>query len=83
MQVNFSWLAKYSKPSPRIVGLVLAGVIGIGGIVAIVSNRPRQGHLKAQTVPVKVEDLQVRISTSGSIVPVQEVNLSATVATTS
>ena len=74
--MNFSWLAKYSKPSPRIVGLMLAGVIGIGGIVAYVSNRPRQRHLKAQTVPVKVEDLQVRISTRGTIVPVQEVNLS-------
>ena len=67
-----------SKPSSRIVGLVLAGLIGIGGVItySFLSNRPQQRNSKAQIVPVKVQDLHVSISTSGTVVPVQEVNLS-------
>ena len=72
------WSGTNSKPSSRIVGLVLTGLIGVGGVVvySFVSNRPQQRNSKAQTVPVKVQDLHVSISTSGTVVPVQEVNLS-------
>ncbi len=76
--MKFSLSGTNSKPSSRIVGLVLAGLIGVGGVVtySFVSNRPHQRNSKAQTVPVKVQDLHVSISTSGTVVPVQEVNLS-------
>ncbi len=76
--MKIPWLGKYSNLSPQIIGLLLAGLIGFGGVVAysLVSSRPRQRNLKAQLVPVKVLDLHVRISTSGTVEPVQEVNLS-------
>ena len=66
------------KSFPRIVGLLLVGLMSLSGIAIYlwISSRPRQSNLEAQTALAKVQDLHIRIHTSGSVVPVQEVNLS-------
>jgi len=71
-------IGKVDKPPRWLLGLVIAAVIGGGGFFAYRTfgqRQPRQRQ-KALTVPVKTQDLSVRISASGTAIPLQEVNLS-------
>jgi HlyD family secretion protein len=66
---------KLSRPA---LVLLLAGLIAVGGFFAYQklnsgSDRRKSGAI---SVPVKTEDLQVRIEASGTVTPVQAVNLS-------
>jgi HlyD family secretion protein len=71
-------IGKVDKPPRWLLGLVVAAVIGGGGFFAYRTfgqRQPKQRQ-KALTVPVKTQDLSVRISASGTAIPLQEVNLS-------
>ncbi len=71
-------IGKVDKPPRWLLGLIVAALIGGGGFFAYRTfgqRQPRQQQ-KALTVPVKTQDLSVRISASGTATPLQEVNLS-------
>lgn len=65
------------KPAAWLIGLLAAGVITVPAITYGVLKRgtPKQ-DLTELTVPVKSETVTVRITASGTIAPVQTVNLS-------
>ncbi len=70
-------MGKVSWPKPWIVGLVSAGLIGIGaGTFALTQRNGAIVDLEKYTVPVKSEPFTLRISSTGTITPVQSVNLS-------
>ncbi len=70
-------LGKVRRPLPWILGLIAFGVIGLGAIafVAMRSRGPAY-DVDALTVPVETTALTVRITASGTVEPVQTVNLS-------
>jgi HlyD family secretion protein len=71
-------LNNVKKPVPLIAGIVAAtiGVVGVG-TVAVNSFKPAPKiDLDRYTIPVKSETIKLRTSTSGTILPVQTVNLS-------
>lgn len=71
------WISKITKPAPSLIGLSLAGLIGAGGFTYyFLGHKQLRRNSKALTVPVQIQDLSVRITASGTVVPVQEVNLS-------
>src|SRR6476469_1259561 len=84
---NEQWLAmkipligKVDKPPRWLVGLVLTTLIGSGGYFAytqFVNKQPTQRQ-RGLTVEVKTQDLAVKISASGTAIPIKEVNLSPT-----
>ena len=70
-------LGKIHHPPAWFLALVSVGVIG-AGIVAVTISRARgPAHdIEALTVPVEVAALSVRITASGTVEPVQTVNVS-------
>jgi HlyD family secretion protein len=70
-------IGKVKQPVPWVIGLVAAGLLGIGGVTffAIEARKPKIDLAKL-TVPVAAQDLTVRITASGSVVPIQSVNIS-------
>ena len=84
---NEQWLAmkipligKVDKPPRWLVGLVLTTLIGSGGYFAytqFVNKQPTQRQ-RGLTVEVKTQDLAVKISASGTAIPIKEVYLSPT-----
>jgi HlyD family secretion protein len=66
------------KLPPSAIALVLVGLVAGGGLVAFRSletRKPRR-NAEAMTVPVKLQDLRVRIQASGTVTPIQSVNIS-------
>lgn len=76
-EVPFISKVKTHKQALWLVGLIVVGLIGVGGFAAfhLWPQKTRQ-HKRSLTVPVKTQDITVRISASGTIVPTQAVNLS-------
>lgn len=74
---SISPVKKVTKPLIWILGLALVGAAGVGA-AQVWQNRQQQSDidLSALTVPVTSQDLTVRISASGTVVPVETVNLS-------
>jgi HlyD family secretion protein len=70
-------LGKVSQPRSWIIGFIAAGLLGAGGVAYLVTRQavPRS-DIAELTVPVKAQDLTVRITASGTIRPVRTVNLS-------
>jgi HlyD family secretion protein len=70
-------LGKNRHPAPWLIGLISAGVLGAGGLtywtIRSSSEAPRTADL---TIPVRAETLQVRVTASGTLQPIQTVNLS-------
>lgn len=68
---------KVRRPLPWLIALVAVGIIGAGAI-ALVINRARSPayDVAALTVPVETTALTVRITASGTVEPVQTVNIS-------
>ncbi len=61
------------------IALVLVGLVAAGGVFAYRSQDSRgksRRNSEAITVPVKTQDLSVRIQASGTVTPIQAVNLS-------
>jgi HlyD family secretion protein len=70
-------IGKVQKPTPWIVGLIAAGLVGVSGTAVVVSRtQTPKVDLTELTVPVKAQDLTVRIEANGTVVPIQTVNLS-------
>jgi len=69
------------RPAPWLVGLVAAGLVGVTGTVFIVlRNASPQTNIADLTVPVEQQDLTLRITASGEVVPVRRLNLNPKVA---
>lgn len=69
-------VGKVRRPLPWIVGAVLVGTLGLSAIVVSTRNRAPSYDLDALTVPVEQTALTVRNTASGTVKPVQTVNLS-------
>lgn len=71
-------LGKVKKPLPLIVGLISAGIISASAATYLILQRSsNQIDLQNYTVPVQAEqNLTVRVSASGTVVPFQTVNIS-------
>jgi HlyD family secretion protein len=70
-------MGKVNWPKPWVMGLVGAGVIGIGaGTFAWTKVNNPTIDLAKYTVPVQSAPFSLRISSTGTITPVQSVNLS-------
>nr|WP_290227387.1 efflux RND transporter periplasmic adaptor subunit [Trichocoleus desertorum] len=70
-------IGKVEKPTPWIIGLLVAGVLGVSGTAVLINRAtaPRE-DLAELTIPVQSQDLRVRITANGTVVPIQSVNLS-------
>lgn len=60
------------------IGLVAAGLLAVPTTIYIVNSKsqPKVDAIAAMTVPVEAQNLTVRITSSGTVQPVQRVNLS-------
>ncbi|WAL62431.1 efflux RND transporter periplasmic adaptor subunit [Thermocoleostomius sinensis] len=74
--MQLSFLGK-RYPNPWILGLVTAGLLGVGGLTYwTVRNQSAVPDVSTMTVTVDSQPLQVRIGASGRVQPIQTVNLS-------
>ncbi|MBW4660782.1 MAG: efflux RND transporter periplasmic adaptor subunit [Drouetiella hepatica Uher 2000/2452] len=70
-------IGKLQRPNPWMVGLILTGLLGTGGIAySVLQQKAAVPDIASLTVPVKSEPLQVQIDASGTVQPIQTVNLS-------
>lgn len=75
--IQLPLIGKVKNPSGRVIGLIAAGVLAIGSTTyLIVSQATPKLNLDSLTLPVESENVTLRITASGKIVPVQNVNLS-------
>lgn len=76
-QMELPLIGKVKRPVPWLMGLMAAGIFGLGGMsyFAVGAKKPKI-DLSKLTVPVQAQNVTVRISANGSVVPVQSVNLS-------
>ena len=77
MQIPFIG-QKVDQRIPWIVGLIAAGLLSVPIGTYVVKNRATtpEAEIAEVTVPVKATSLTLRITASGTVVPVQTVNLS-------
>lgn len=66
------------KPQRWGIGLVAAGLLAVPTTIYIAKSRsqPKVDAIATMTVPVEAQNLTVRITSSGTVQPVQRVNLS-------
>ncbi len=70
-------IGKVKRPLPWLMGLMAAGILGVGGVTSfVIMTRTPKIDLNKLTVPVQAQNLTVRITANGSVVPIQSVNLS-------
>lgn len=69
-------LGKVKHPRRWLVGLLATGVVVIGSTYAVVSRTTPRINVAELTVPVEAQNVTLRITTSGKVVPFQSVNLS-------
>lgn len=70
-------IGKVGQPKRWVIGTVAAGILVVSTAAYLIVGRSRpKTDIAALTVPVQSQDLTVRITTSGSVVPVQSANLS-------
>lgn len=63
------------KTTPWMVGLVAAGLVGVGATTfAVVRNAPKQ-DISRLTEPAQMQSVTMRITASGEVVPVKRLNL--------
>lgn len=75
MQLPF--IGKVRHPTPWLIGLISAGILGVGGVTSwVVQSSSNVAESADLTVPVTSQALQVRIIASGVVQPIQTVNLS-------
>jgi HlyD family secretion protein len=78
MAMELPILGKVKNPVPLVVGLVAAGiVVASGATYLVVNNSNKKIDLQAYTIAAQAEkNLTVRVTASGTVVPIQTVNLS-------
>ncbi|MEG4859936.1 efflux RND transporter periplasmic adaptor subunit [Microcoleus sp. K1-B6] len=66
------------KPQRWAIGLVAAGLLAVSTTIYVAKSRsqPKVDAIATMTVPVEAQNLTVRITSSGTVQPVQRVNLS-------
>lgn len=69
-------IGKIRRPALWLVGVVAVLAIGLGAIAVVIRSRESAYDLEALTVPVEATALTVRITASGTVEPVQTVNVS-------
>jgi HlyD family secretion protein len=70
-------IGKVKRPLPWIMGLITAGILAVAGAAYfVIDSKTSKIDLAKLTVPVQAQNLTVRITASGSVVPIQSVNLS-------
>lgn len=70
-------IGKVRQPAPWLVGLVAAGLLGTGSLTYLtLRHQSTVPDISAMTVQVKSQALRVRIGASGTVQPIQTVNLS-------
>lgn len=70
-------IGKVKRPLPWVMGLMAATLLGVGSTAyfALEARKPKI-DLATLTVPVQAQNLTVRITANGTVVPIQSVNLS-------
>jgi HlyD family secretion protein len=77
MTMQLPLIGKVQQPNPWIIGLLAAGLLGTGAVsYSLVQQKAVAPDLTSITVPVKSEPLRVQIDASGTVQPIQTVNLS-------
>jgi len=69
-------VGKVQRPLPWLVGVVAVGTLTVGTTVYVLNRNQQDYNLQELTVPVKQQDLQVTIEASGTVQPIQSVNIS-------
>lgn len=74
--MKLPWVGKIKRPLPWLVSVVTVGALA-AGITIYVLNRDKQSYnLQTLTVTVERQDLRVTIEASGTVRPIQSVNIS-------
>lgn len=77
MTMQFPLMSKKGQPTPWLIGLVAAGLVGTGAVTyGVLQRRSAPIDIATMTVPVESQSLQVQITASGTVQPNQTVNLS-------
>lgn len=70
-------LSQFNRPLPWILGLMAAGLVSVGAITyKLVETPAPQSELEKLTVPAQQETLTLEIKASGTVEPIQSVNIS-------
>ena len=70
-------IGKVKRPLPWLMGLIASGILVVGGATYFAINaKTSKIDLTKLTVPVRSQNLTIRITANGSVVPIQTVNLS-------
>jgi HlyD family secretion protein len=75
-RIQLPLIGKVKNPSRWVIGLLASSVVVIGTTYFIVNRATPKSDIAQLTVPVESQDLTLRITASGKVVPVQSVNLS-------
>lgn len=77
MTMQLPLIGKVRQPAPWLVGLVAVGLLGTGTATYLtLRSQSAAPDIASMTVPVESKSLQVRITASGTVQPIQTVNLS-------
>ncbi len=77
MSITLPTLNKPKKSKSLIIGAIAAGIILTAGIgIAVVRSRTPAFDLEKYTVTATSQDLEANITASGTVVPIQSVNIS-------
>jgi HlyD family secretion protein len=75
--MEFPIIGKLKNPLPWLLGSIAVSILGVGGAgYFVIKARTPKIDLNKLTVPVQAQNLTVRITANGSMVPIQSVNLS-------
>jgi len=69
-------VGKVERPLSWLVGVVAVGTLTVGTTVYVLNRNKQDYNLQELTVPVKQQNLQVTIEASGTVQPIQSVNIS-------
>ncbi|MDB9344882.1 efflux RND transporter periplasmic adaptor subunit [Nodularia spumigena CS-586/05] len=77
-QIELPLIGKVKYPLRWGIGLIAAGSLAVGTTITynLVNQRTREQNITELTVPVESQNVTLRISASGKVVPVQSVNIS-------
>jgi HlyD family secretion protein len=74
--MKLPWVGKIKRPLPWLVGVVAVGALTAGTTTYFLNRGKQDYNLQELTVPVERQDLRVEIEASGTVRPIQSVNIS-------
>lgn len=76
-RIQLPWIGKVKYPPSWVVGLMAAGVLTVGSTTYLIVHRATpKSDIAELTVPVQSKNTTLEITASGSIRPIQSVNIS-------